>query len=118
MKESSIERKLVTAVKKAGGLAMKFVSPGNAGVPDRIVMLPCGRIIFVELKTETGKPTKLQVAMHRKLRDLGMDVRVLYGQNDVGVFIREIQSLGLPEGGYGVDPLAPQVRTFLGNGPW
>lgn len=117
MKESSIERKLVTAVKKAGGLAMKFVSPGNAGVPDRIILMPRGRVIFAELKTETGKPTALQLAMHRKMRDLGMDVRVLYGQNDVGVFIRELQALGVPEGGYCVDPIAPQVRTFLGDGP-
>lgn len=50
MNEKHIERKLVEAVKKSGGLAPKFVSPGWDGVPNRIVLLPCGRMAFVELK--------------------------------------------------------------------
>ncbi len=54
MKESTIEARLVREVKKRGGLCYKFVSPDNAGVPDRIVITPEGRTIFVELKTLVG----------------------------------------------------------------
>ena len=117
MKESAIERRLVTAVKKAGGLAWKFVSPGHSGVPDRIVMLPYGQIIFVELKTETGKPTPLQLQTHRQLERMGFRVRVLYGKNDVEGFIYEVQAMGIPAASLRVDPIAPQVRAFLGDGP-
>ena len=117
MKESAVEQKLVNAVKKSGGLALKFVSPGHSGVPDRIVLMPRGRVIFVELKTETGKLTPLQIETHNQLRALGMDVRVLYGKQYVEAFIREIQTLELPKDGSRVDPLAPQVRTLLGDGP-
>lgn len=118
MRESSIERKLVTGVKKAGGIAYKFTSPGHAGVPDRIVLLPCGRVIFIELKTEAGRLSAIQKEQHKQLRALGMDVRTLYGKTDVEGFIRDIQSLGLSEGGLRVDPVAPEVRTVSGNGPW
>lgn len=54
MKESEIEARLVRGVKALGGVAYKFVSPGNVGVPDRVVVLPGGRVIFVELKAEGG----------------------------------------------------------------
>lgn len=55
MKESEIEARLVRGVKALGGVAYKFVSPGNVGVPDRLVVLPGGRVIFVELKAEGGR---------------------------------------------------------------
>ena len=55
MSESSIERYLVNGVKKLNGMCLKFVSPGTPGVPDRIIITPDGRIIFAELKTETGR---------------------------------------------------------------
>ena len=116
MREAALEQKLVAAVNKYGGLAWKFVSPGHAGVPDRIVMMPKGRIIFVELKTETGKLTPLQIEMHNQLRELGMDVRVLYGKQYVEGFIREIQTMAVPKGGVSMGAVAPQVRTALGYG--
>ena len=47
MRERDIEKKMLNAVRKMGGEAFKWVSPGNDGVPDRIVMLPGGRLIFV-----------------------------------------------------------------------
>ena len=55
MKESYIENYLVRKVKENNGLCLKFVSPGNPGVPDRIVITPDGRTIYVELKTEVGR---------------------------------------------------------------
>lgn len=90
MKESSIERRLVNGIKKVGGQALKFTSPGHAGVPDRLVILPGGRIIFVELKTETGALSPLQIETHNKLRSLGCDVRTLYGSAYVNGFLLEV----------------------------
>ena len=60
MKESQIERRLVEGVKRLGGMCLKFVSPGTLGVPDRIIITAKGRVIFVELQTETGRLTKSQ----------------------------------------------------------
>ena len=90
MLESRIEELLVRKIKRAGGWALKLVSPGNAGVPDRLVLLPGGRVIFVELKTETGRLSPLQVDAHRRLRELGMDVVTLYGRDQVLEFVDEV----------------------------
>ena len=90
MKEKDIERILVTEVKKLGGRAYKWTSPGNDGVPDRIVILPGRPPIFAELKTELGRLTTLQKVQISRLRDLGQDVRVLYGMDDVDRFLKEI----------------------------
>ena len=51
MREKSIESKLVSEVKRRGGIAPKFVSPGLDGVLDRLILLPGGRIAFAELKS-------------------------------------------------------------------
>ena len=77
MLEKKIEQRWRVIAKKAGGLAAKWVSPGMAGVPDRIVFLPGGRIIFVELKRPGEKPTPLQNRIIEMLRGLGADVRVV-----------------------------------------
>ena len=92
MLEKEIEKFLVREVKKLGGISFKFISPGNAGVPDRIVILPSGKVIFVELKTDKGKLTKLQEVQIKKISDLGADARVLRGIEGVKKFINEIQS--------------------------
>ena len=118
MRESAVERKLVTGVRCLGGIAYKFVSPGHSGVPDRIVLLPRGNIIFVELKREDGRLTPLQVNVQRQIRDLGFDCRTLYGKQDVEEFLNEICSVGLPNHRRRVDPIAPEVRAVLGDGPW
>ena len=60
MKESAIEARLVKMVRERGGLCYKFVSPSNPGVPDRIVITPDGRSIYVELKTEIGRLATIQ----------------------------------------------------------
>ena len=92
MSEKNIERKLVEGVKKQGGVCLKFVSPGRAGVPDRLIILPEGRIIFAELKTEIGRLSKIQIHTIEGLKKLGADVRVLYGMQDVKNFLKEIES--------------------------
>ena len=71
MQEKDIEQKLITAVKNMGGIAPKFVSPGFNGMPDRIVLLPMGRIAFVELKAPGKKMRPLQVRRKRQLEALG-----------------------------------------------
>ena len=60
MLEKAVEAALVRRVKVLGGLCEKFVSPGRRSVPDRLVTLPGGRIIFVEIKAPGGKPTPQQ----------------------------------------------------------
>lgn len=90
MKESHIERQLVTAVKKHGGLCYKFVSPGNPGVPDRLVITPEGRVIFVELKTDTGRLAKIQKWQRSEMEKRGAEVRVLYGMEEVKGFVGEV----------------------------
>lgn len=80
MREKDIEKVLVDEVKKLGGRAYKWVSPGNAGVPDRIVILPSlPSPVFVELKTDTGTLTALQKVQIDRLRDLGQKVWVVKG---------------------------------------
>lgn len=83
MLESEIEQFFVKEIKYLGGIAYKFTSPGNAGVPDRIVIFPNRQPIFVELKTENGKLTKLQKAQHRRLLSLGQRVEKLSGLSDM-----------------------------------
>ena len=90
MLESQIERKLVNGIKKLGGLSFKFVSPGTLGVPDRIVITPVGKVIFVELKSETGRLSKLQKHTIEQIRKRGADVRVVKGQEEVNQLLIEI----------------------------
>ena len=92
MREREIERKLVSAVKSRGGICPKFVSPGFDGMPDRVVLLPHGKIGFVEVKRPGEKPRPLQTARHRILRRLGFLVFVLDGEEQIGGMIDEIQS--------------------------
>lgn len=77
MRESAVEEHLVKTVKDMGGRAYKFVSPGNAGVPDRIVIFPNGVIAFTELKAPGAELRPLQRAYKRKLEALGQKVYVI-----------------------------------------
>ena len=87
-----MERKLVRAVRDAGGLALKFVSPGLAGVPDRILLFPNGRAAFCEVKAPGEKPRPLQVHRMEQLRRLGFKVFVIDDVNQIGGMIDEICS--------------------------
>lgn len=90
MMESDIEARLVRLVRERGGLCWKFVSPGNAGVPDRIVINPNGRVVFVELKTRNGRLSAQQRRQIQALRLRGADARVLYGLEQVESFVKEV----------------------------
>ena len=90
MREKAIEQKLVRAVKASGGIAPKFSSPGFDGMPDRIVLMPCGRIAFVEVKAPGEKPRALQLSRHELLRRLGFKVFVLDNVEDIKNIVSEV----------------------------
>lgn len=91
MRESTIEKRLKRGVEALGGLCEKFTSPGRRSVPDRLVSLPGGRIVFVELKAPKKGPTPLQAKDHARRRALGFDVRVIDTVEKVDEFLKEIK---------------------------
>jgi hypothetical protein len=99
VRERDIEQYLVKQAKGFGGKAFKWVSPGNIGVPDRIVTLPGGRIAFVELKAPGKKPTAMQIHQHGFIAEQGLPVVV-------------IDSI------VGVDALLNGMRAQGGLPPW
>lgn len=74
MLEKDIEKRLIQPIRKLGGLCLKFESPGYTGVPDRIILLPGGRVIFVETKQHGKRERPRQVLVQNVLRDLGFTV--------------------------------------------
>lgn len=82
MREKEVEKKLVQAVKQRGGICPKWVSPGFDGMPDRMVLLPKGKIGFVEVKAPGEKPRPLQKARHGMLQRLGFQKRRKYTQKN------------------------------------
>lgn len=91
MSEKQIERKLYQAVKAVGGLCPKFTSPGFDGMPDRLVLIPEGKIAFVEVKRNGEKPTALQESRHGLLRRLGFQVFVLDDIKQIGGIIDAVR---------------------------
>lgn len=70
--EKDIEKKLVNLVTRYGGLCLKWTCPAWSGVPDRICLLPGGRVIFVETKRpQGGKVSKLQTWWANKINRMG-----------------------------------------------
>jgi hypothetical protein len=91
MEEKLLERKLVQAVKGVGGICPKFTSPGYDGMPDRLILLPGGKIAFVEVKGMGCNPRPLQLARHGLLRGLGFLVYVLDSAEGIRELLREVQ---------------------------
>ena len=90
MRENFIESKLVKAVKNAGGICPKWLSPGMNGVPDRIILLPGRHIGFVEVKAPGEVPRAIQIYRHRILRSLGFSVFILDDPKDIPEIISNI----------------------------
>lgn len=91
--EKDIEKRLVREVKKLGGLCLKWVSPGNSGVPDRIVLMPGGKAIFVELKRPGGREGALQRYWKVTLGTLGFDCYTIYDYTEMQWLISELAKM-------------------------
>jgi hypothetical protein len=87
MREADIEKYVKQHVK---GHLVKWVAPGESGVPDRILLLPNGRVIFIEFKMESGKLSPRQRLWIKRLTDLGHDVRVIIGMDMAKRFVEEV----------------------------
>ena len=92
MLERDIERYLVDRVHELGGEAYKFTSPSHRGVFDRIVVMPRGVVWFVELKSPTGKMSRLQELFQKRLTELGQRNVVLSSRDAVNNFIEILKS--------------------------
>lgn len=90
MRERDLERYTTMFIKSHGGLALKFISPGYAGVPDRLVLMPGGKMCFMELKAPGRKPRPLQVRRIEQLRALGFKVYVVNGKEEIGGIINAL----------------------------
>jgi hypothetical protein len=92
MLEKEIELHLAKAVKKMGGRAVKFISPGFDGMPDRLVLMPGGKCGFVEVKAPGKKPRALQLVRLEMLKDLGFKAYVLDARERIEEIINDIHS--------------------------
>ena len=91
MREKDIEGKLAKAVKAKGGMCPKLVCPGFDGMPDRLVLLPEGRIAFVEVKAPGRGPRPLQQKRHAQLKELGFPVYVLDDPEQIPGILGEVE---------------------------
>ena len=92
MREKSIESKLTAEVRMVGGLAPKFVSPGLDGVPDRLILLPGGKVAFAELKAPGKTLRPLQAVRKRQLEALGVRVFVIDSIEQIGGVLNELSA--------------------------
>lgn len=117
MTEKQLEQKLVNEVKDRGGIAYKFTSPGHVGVPDRIVILPGGKVGFVEVKKPNeGKLSTIQLNTLHKLSILGCRVYVLDSLEVLKDILDDLDDLELHDTGVG---WWPQFLTWCDiHDPW
>lgn len=92
MRESYLEQQILRpAILKLGGLCLKLTIISFTGIPDRLILLPGGRIYFAETKGVEKQPRPRQLIVHEQLRKLGFDVWVIYNREDVNKFIEHIE---------------------------
>ncbi|WP_302593798.1 VRR-NUC domain-containing protein [uncultured Megasphaera sp.] len=101
MREKEIEHHLVMETRRAGGMALKFVSPSFSGMPDRLVLLGDGKMGFVEVKAPGQKPRPLQLRRHAMLRRLGYQIFVLDAMEDIPAVLKAIAHTPDGKGGGG-----------------
>lgn len=89
--EKSIERYLVEQAKQNGLPCLKYSNPNMVGYPDRLLVLPDGRVIWVELKSKGRKPTKIQQVRIAELSGMGHTVRVIDNKADIDELIKTIK---------------------------
>ena len=89
--EKKLEQKLVKAVRDIDGLALKFVSPGCDGVPDRLILIAYGKIAFVEVKAKGKKPRPIQIRRIKQIENLGFLVFILDDEKDIPSIIQQVK---------------------------
>jgi len=89
--EKEIEKRMTNNLKQLDCLVYKFISPNNAGVPDRIVIYPGGRVDFVELKTLRGRLSPLQARQIEKLKRKGANVDIVVGLAGVDAYVEKVR---------------------------
>ena len=95
IREKYVEQRLIQAVRQCGGLALKFVSPGFNGVPDRLLLFMGGKVAFVEVKAPGERPRPLQAHRMEQLRRMGFKVYVLDDLSDIDLLLRDVREGGL-----------------------
>lgn len=95
MLEKEIEKALVKQVQVLDGWCLKLTSPSAAGLPDRLLLMPHGRVVFVEVKRPGQKPRPLQVKRFKRLRDLGFKVYVLDDKVKIPDILKEVMTSGV-----------------------
>lgn len=98
MLEKELERKLVKRMEQAGCMALKFTSPGHAGVPDRLLLFPGGLVVFVELKREGAKPRPLQRYTMDKLAKMGFRCLVISTEAEIELLVQMAKRCVMPYG--------------------
>jgi len=93
VRESALEEHLRVAVRRLGGVCWKLPSKFYRGIPDRMILVPPGRVYFVELKASNGRPTAFQLSRIAFLRKLGFDARILTGPDELKAFIDALPDL-------------------------
>lgn len=88
--EKALEARLVREIEARGGMALKYTSQFHRGIPDRIVLMPYGRLYFVELKSTGKKPTKLQVHALKRLSGLGYYVDIIDNSEGLEKFLKQV----------------------------
>ena len=94
--EKDLERFLDKAVRQLGGTTLKIFNPWVVGYPDRLVLMPGGRTMFVELKSTGEQPRKIQQVRHEQLRGLGFEVRVIDKRKQIEQLIHDLQTTHIP----------------------
>lgn len=89
--EKKLEQKLVKAVRDISGLALKFVSPGCDGVPDRLILIAYGKVAFVEVKAKGKKPRPIQIRRINQIKNLGFLVFILDDEKDIPSIIQQVK---------------------------
>ena len=95
VRERDIEAWIKSRIEDMGGLYLKFVSPGNAGVPDRIAILPDGRLVFIELKTDNGRLSRIQRYQLNRLVKMDQQVAVVMGFGGAKQFIQDMKQFSV-----------------------
>jgi len=117
LREVAVEQPLVKEVKKRGGIAYKLVSPGRINVPDRLCIMPGGRIFFVECKAPGEKPREGQVREMKRLKELGCEVYTLDTVDNKWLFTPAANGEYLPPAPPPPPPRQPKVKPVKDKTP-